>query len=305
MLNQIKSMFPSDLEQPALHHLLLSAVAPRPICFASTIDVKGNVNLSPFSFFNVFSSNPPIMIFSPAKGRNGHKNTLDNVKEIGEVVINIVNYPIVEQMSLSSTAYPKGVNEFIKSGLTQIKSDLIRPPRVGESPVALECTVEKIIELGDDTGAGNLVIAKVVKIHVQEKYLNESGQLDTKALDLVARMGGNWYSRVTGDSLFEIPKPLRAIGMGIDALPIYIRESTLLSGNNLARLGALDNLPSASDIKGVKDNPQVQVLLSNSKLSSIDLTKKLFKLAKSWIERQNANEALCLLMLIHFEYKSN
>ena len=301
-MSKIKTINPSDLSQPELHHLLLSAVAPRPICFASTVDKDGNVNLSPFSFFNVFSSNPPVMIFSPAKGRNGLKHTLENVKEVKEVVINIVNYPIVEQMSLSSTAYAKGVNEFLKSGLTEVKSDLINPPRVGEAPVSMECTVEKIIELGDEVGAGNLVFAKVIKIHVNEKYFDENGRLDTEALDLVARLDGNWYSRVTRESLFEIPKPLGIKGIGIDQLPKSVRESEFLSGNNLARLGSLESLPSQEEIKEISEHTEVSKLLSDLNEDPQQLKYEAIQLAKTWIEKDNAKDALALLYLIDPKY---
>ena len=297
-MSKIKTIDPTELSQPELHHLLLSAVAPRPICFASTVDKEGNVNLSPFSFFNVFSSNPPVMIFSPAKGRNGNKHTLENVKEVKEVVINIVNYPIVEQMSLSSTAYSKGVNEFEKSGLTQVESDLIKPPRVGEAPVSMECIVENIIELGDDVGAGNLVLAKVIKIHVNEDYFDENGRLDTEALDLVARLGGSWYSRITKDSLFEIPKPLGIKGIGIDQLPKSVKESKLLSGNNLARLGSLETLPTEKEIKKIYENTEVIELFSNHSEEPQKLKYEVTQLAISWIEKNSAKDALALLLLI-------
>ena len=295
-MSTIKSIDPTELSQPDLHHLLLSAVAPRPICFASSIDASGNVNLSPFSFFNVFSSAPPILIFSPAKGRNGHKHTLQNIREVKEVVINIVNYPIVEQMSLSSTAYPKGVNEFEKSGLTEVPSDKILPPRVGEAPVSMECIVENIIELGENIGAGNLVIVKVVKIHVQEKYLDADSKLDTEALDLVARLGGNWYSRVVPDSLFEIPKPLRAIGIGIDQLPKKIRESKHLTGNQLARLGSIDMLPSSDEIKKVSEKPIVNELFSNYNTEPARLERELYSVVEALIERNETRDALSLLL---------
>ncbi|CAN0600448.1 unnamed protein product, partial [Ectocarpus sp. 12 AP-2014] len=261
-------IIPSDISQPELHAYLLSAVAPRPICFASTVDKDGNVNLSPFSFFNVFSSNPPVLIFSPARsGRDGSmKHTHQNVLEVPEVVINIVNYPMVEQMSLSSTAYDKGVNEFEKAGFTQVKSDVVAPPRVGEAPVAMECTVTQVIPLADAPGAGNLILAKVERMHIQETYLNADGQLNTQKLDLVGRMGGSWYTRSSGDSLFEIPKPMRTKGIGVDSLPPAVVNSSILTGNNLGRLGNLEELPSQENILEVKANPEVIALLSiNSK----------------------------------------
>lgn len=285
-----KTIDPNLISQPELHSYLLSAVAPRPICFASTIDAAGNVNLSPFSFFNVFSSNPPIMIFSPA--RSGRDNTLkhthENVKEVAEVVINIVNYPIVEQMSLSSTAYKKGINEFTKAGLTQITSEKVKPPRVGEAPVAFECSVTEIIELADTPGAGNLILAKVELIHINETYLTD-GQLDTKKLDLVGRMGGSWYTRSSGNSLFEIPKPLRTKGIGVDALPESIRNSTILSGNNLGRLGNAEALPNEKEIKNY----------NTLAAASGKNREELHQLAKSILEAGDIQKALAIL--IHAE----
>ena len=241
-----RSLSPEQLSQAELHGYLLSAVAPRPICFASTISAKGEVNLSPYSFFNVFSSNPPVMIFSPARrGRdNTVKHSYENVKEVAEVTINVVNYPMVEQMSLASTEYARGVNEFEKAGFTQVESDLIKPPRVGEAPVSFECRVTEVIELGDGPGAGNLVLAEVLKIHLQEEYLDQDGGLDTRVLDLVGRMGGSWYTRASGDSLFEIPKPLRTLGIGVDSLPESARNSTILTGNELGRLGNSEVMPA-------------------------------------------------------------
>lgn len=283
----IKTIDPTSIPQPELHAYLLSAVAPRPICFASTIDAAGNVNLSPFSFFNVFSSNPPILIFSPARsGRdNSLKHTHQNVKEVPEVVINIVNYPIVEQMSLSSTAYKKGVNEFTKAGLTEVPSEKVKPPRVDEAPVAFECSVTEVIELADTPGAGNLILAKVELIHINETYLTD-GQLDTQKLDLVGRMGGSWYTRSSGDSLFEIPKPIRTKGIGVDNLPESIRNSTILTGNNLGRLGNVEELPSQAEIKAVT------TITANNR-------EELHLLAKDILEKGETEKALAIL--IHAE----
>ena len=208
-MNNIKSIDPAKLETKEIHKILLSSVAPRPIAFASTIDSKGNVNLSPFSYFNVFSSNPPILIFSPSRRvrDNTTKHTLENAKETKEVVINIVNHSIVEQMSKSSREYDKGVNEFIETGLTQAESLKVKPPRVLESPISFECTVDKIVSLGESGGAGQLIIAKVVQIHINKEYLDSHGNIDSEKLDLVARMGGDWYTRVNKESMFKIPKP--------------------------------------------------------------------------------------------------
>lgn len=287
----IKTIDPTSIPQPELHAYLLSAVAPRPICFASTIDAAGNVNLSPFSFFNVFSSNPPILIFSPARsGRdNSLKHSHQNVKEVPEVVINIVNYPIVEQMSLSSTAYAKGVNEFTKAGFTEVPSEKVKPPRVDEAPVAFECSVTEVIELADTPGAGNLILAKVELIHINETYLTD-GQLDTQKLDLVGRMGGSWYTRSSGDSLFEIPKPIRTKGIGVDNLPESIRNSTILTGNNLGRLGNVEELPGQAEIKAVTTITAIQ---------SANNREELHLLAKDILEKGETEKALAIL--IHAE----
>ena len=208
-MKNIKSIDPINLETKKLHKILLSSIAPRPIAFASTIDSNGNVNLSPFSYFNVFSSNPPILIFSPSRRvrDNTTKHTLENAMETKEVVINVVNFPIVEQMSKSSVEYEKGVNEFIETGLTQVKSMLVKPPRVLESPVSFECKVQDIVSLGESGGAGQLIIAKVVQIHIDKKFIDNNGDIDSEKLDLVARMGGDWYTRTTKESMFKIPKP--------------------------------------------------------------------------------------------------
>lgn len=261
----IQSIDPNQLSVGELHRLLLASVAPRPIALASTIDAKGNVNLSPFSFFNVFSANPPILIFSPARrGRdNTVKHTYENVKERNEVVVNIVNHAIVEQMSLSSTEYTSDVNEFVKAGFTQVPSDTVRPPRVGEAPVSFECIVENVMELGDQGGAGNLVISKIQRIHLHEKYLNASGELDTQKLDLVARMGESWYCRASGDALFEIPKPIFNKGIGVDALPSHVLNSDVLTGNHLGRLGNLEHIPTTSEIEKLKNSTELQLILNN------------------------------------------
>ena len=294
-----KSIDPQSISQPELHGYLLTAVAPRPIAFASTIDKAGNVNLSPFSFFNVFSSNPPMMIFSPARrGRdNTTKHTYDNVLEVPEVVINIVNYPIVEQMSLSSTEYDREVNEFVKSGLTEVPSEQVRPPRVGESPVAFECVVDQVIELGDGPGAGNLVLAKVVMIHINEQYLNEKGRLDTRTLDLVGRMGGIWYTRSSGDSLFEIPKPLQSKGIGFDQLPSHILNSSVLTGNNLGRLANIEQIPNAEALAQMKKEPAIAQLLSDYAGQSEARREALHRKAQQYLEDREPEKAFCVLLL--------
>ena len=243
------SISPKDISTGQLHGYLLGAVSPRPIAFASTVDVDGRVNLSPFSFFNVFSAKPPIMVFSPARRvrNNTTKHTLENVLATQEVVINIVSYDMVQQMSLSSTEYSEGVNEFEKAGLTEVASHVVQPPRVGESPVQFECKVNDVISLGAEGGAGNLIIAEVVKLHINENILDESGRIDAVRLDAVARMGGNWYNRAKL-GMFEVPKPLSAIGIGVDSLPETIKRSRILTGNDLGMLANIEILPKAADV---------------------------------------------------------
>ncbi len=244
------SISPEEVSTAQLHGYLLGAIAPRPIAFASTISKDGAVNLSPFSFFNVFSANPPVVIFSPARRvrDNTIKHTLENVKEVPEVVINIVNYAMVQQMSLSSTEYSKGVNEFEKAGFTAVKSETVTPPRVGEAPVQLECKVLNIVALGDQGGAGNLIIAQVYKLHIKKEILDANGKIDPIKIDAVARMGGNWYSR-SREGIFEVPKPLRSLGIGVDAIPNSIKNSRLLSGNDLGQLGNVEMLPTQEEVK--------------------------------------------------------
>lgn len=250
------SIDPKEVSTAVLHSYLLGAVAPRPIAFASTIDRDGNPNLAPFSFFNVFSANPPIAIFSPARsGRTGDtKHTYNNIKEVPEVVINMVNYDMVQQVSLASTEYPKGTNEFTKAGFTELPSKKVKPFRVKESPAQLECIVKQVIELGDKGGAGNLIICEVVMIHVNENVLDANKQIDPNKIDLVARMGGNWYSRTNGDALFEVTKPLLNLGIGVDQIPAFIRNSNILTGNDLGKLGNIEKLPTGSEIEEFKNS---------------------------------------------------
>ncbi|XMO88381.1 flavin reductase family protein [Algibacter sp. AS12] len=243
------SIDPKSLSTSKLHGYLLSAIAPRPIAFASTMDAEGNPNLSPFSFFNVFSANPPILIFSPARRvkNNTTKHTLQNAEITKEVVINVVNYNMVHQMSLSSTEYPEGVNEFEKAGLTMLKSDLVKPFRVAEAPVQFECKVNEIVKLGSQGGAGNLIICEVVKLHIDDAVLDDNGSIDQNKLDLVARAGGSYYSRAK-DGFFEIPKPIATLGIGVDALPELVKNSTVLTGNDLGMLGNIEALPPHESI---------------------------------------------------------
>lgn len=236
---------PGETKTAQFHQLLLSAIAPRPICFASTIDKEGRPNLSPFSFFNVFGSKPPILIFSPARRvrDNTIKHTLENAIETGEVVINVVNYAIVQQMSLSSCEYGPGVNEFVKAGLSPLASDLVKPFRVKESPVHFECKVLEVKATGEEGGAGNLIICEVLRMHINDDVLNEQQQIDPNKIDLVARMGGDYYCRASGDALFTVPKPNLQLGMGIDQLPEDIKNSSILRGNHLGQLANYTQLP--------------------------------------------------------------
>ena len=257
---------PKDLSTKDLHGYLLSSVGPRPIALVSTIDNEGRPNLSPFSFFNVFSANPPIAIFSPARRvrNNTTKHTLQNAASNKEVVINVVSYPIVEQTSLSSTEYKEGVNEFIKSGFTPLESIEVKPYRVKESPVQMECIVKDIISLGEEGGAGNLVVCEIVKMHISENVLNEHHQIDPNKIDLVGRMGANWYCRASNTSLFEVQKPNSKIGIGYDQLPQHIRNSHILSGNDLAKLANVESLPSMEDVEKFKGNKDLVNILKSS-----------------------------------------
>ncbi|MDX1908093.1 MAG: flavin reductase family protein [Bacteroidia bacterium] len=294
-MQHIHSLDPGTLSTPVLQQWLQAAVAPRPVAFVSTTDAAGQVNLSPFSFYNLFSSNPPILVFSPARrGTDGTtKHTLDNVLEVPEAVVNVVPYAIVAQMSLASTEYEKGVNEFIKSGLTPVPSDLVRPPRVAESPVAFECVVDQVISLGASGGAGNLVLARVVRIHAHTACLTPEGLPDTTRLDLVARMGGNWYCRASGDALFEIPKPLRTRGIGVDQLPAPVRESTVLTGNELGRLGNAERVPDAADLEALYTDPDVISLLSRP--AEANTPEAWHRLAQRHLAAGHTAHALALL----------
>ena len=283
------SIDPKEIATGKLHGYLLGAVAPRPIAFASTIDANGNPNLSPFSFFNVFGSNPPIMIFSPARRvrDNTTKHTLDNVLATKEVVINIVNYAIVQQMSLSSTEYPEGVNEFEKAGFTMLASDKIKPFRVAESPVQFECKVKDVIFTGDKGGAGNLIICEVVKIHISEAVLDENGAIDQHKIDLVARAGGSYYSRAR-DGFFEIPKPIATIGIGVDAIASEIKNSTILTGNNLGMLGNVAQLPNEKSVNNFrKEHPQ---------FIGLETTKK-HTFAQEFLKKNDVESAWKVLLI--------
>ena len=286
------SFDPKHISTARLHGYLLSAVAPRPIAFASTIDADGNPNLSPFSYFNVFSSNPPILIFSPARRvrNNTTKHTLENAKATKEVVINVVNYDIVQQMSLSSTEYGKGVNEFEKSGLTMLESDLVKPFRVAESPVQFECRVNDIIELGTEGGAGNLIICEVVKFHIDDSVMDDKDIIIQEKLDLVARAGGNYYNRAK-KGFFEIPKPLLTLGIGVDAMPNEVKNSMILTGNDLGMLGNIEELPSKKEVEAFIDNvseryPNIREMSHRQK----------HKIARNYLSYGDVNSAWKLLL---------
>lgn len=289
MSNMI-AIHPADLSTSKLHGYLLGAVGPRPIAFASTVDKNGRPNLSPFSFFNVFSANPPVLIFSPARRvrNNTTKHTLENIIATKEVVINVVNYDMVQQMSLASTEYEQGENEFIKSGLTMVPSDVVRPFRVGESPVQFECKVTKVEPLGKEGGAGNLIFSEVVKIHIKKSILDSQGGIDQFKIDLVARMGGNWYSRAKV-GMFEVPKPLSTRGIGVDSLPEPIRTSTVLSGNDLGMLGNVETLPGKKEVELFMDQ--------HPELKKVAVKQDLHKKAKEFLMNNDVSSAWKVLMI--------
>lgn len=288
----MKSFKPSELPTAQLQMYLQGAIAPRPIAFASTINEEGVPNLSPFSFFNIFSANPPILVFSPSRRvrDNTTKHTLENVLATKEVVINVVNYDIVQQTSLSSTEYGDGVNEFEKAGLTAIPSDLVKPFRVAESPVQFECKVNDVIALGTEGGAGNLVICEIVKVHIKEEVLSEAGGIDQHKIDLVSRLGGNWYSR-SNMGLFEVPKPLVTLGIGVDSIPDAIKKDNFFTGNDLGMLGNIEALPTEEEIAiFVQENFTVKAVLS------ADDRLKVNQLAKEYLEKQDILSAWKVLL---------
>ena len=287
---------PKEIKLGQLHAYLSGAIAPRPIALVSTVDEDGEDNLSPFSFFNVFSANPPIAIFSPARRvrDNTVKHTYDNVKVKPECVINIVNYDIVQQMSLSSTEYPKGVNEFVKSGLTPLASDVVSAKRVAESPIQLECIVKDVIELGDDGGAGNLVISEIVRIHINEAVLDDMGRIDPIKIDQVARLGGDWYCRAK-DSLFAVAKPLERMGMGVDQLPADIRLSKILTGNHLGQLGNTEKMPDETSVNEFKLTELTDLFLDHED-NPMELEKALHRHAAEYLDKGQVEEAWMTLL---------
>lgn len=279
----MKTITPKDISTVDLQRYLQTAVGPRPIAMASTIDADGNPNLSPFSFFNLFSANPPILVFSASRRvrDNSLKHTLFNVQATMQVVINVVNYDMVQQTSLSSTEYKDGVNEFVKSGLTMIPSEVVRPFRIKESPVQFECAVQEIIPLGDQGGAGNLVICEVLKMHISEEVLDDNGNIDQHKIDLVARMGSNWYTRAN-EGMFEVEKPLTTLGVGVDALPIEVVESDIFSGNDLGVLGNIEQIPTEEEVSAfVASNNELQEILKKG------IQSEKFKKAKIYLKENN------------------
>lgn len=283
---------PKKSSVPTVHGYLLGAVSPRPIAFASTVDREGNVNLSPFSFFNCFGANPPVVVFSPARrGRdNTTKHTYENLLEVPEVVINVVTYNMVQQVSLASSEYPRGTNEFVKAGFTEVPSQQVKPPRVGESPVSMECKVLQIIPTGDKGGAGNLVICEVVLMHISEDILDADKRIDPWKLDAVARLGGDWYCRVQGDAIFSVPKPLDKLGIGIDKLPPSIRNSKVLTGNDLGMLANIEKLPQADDVDYLRNDPSVSDALEKGE-------EALHALAQQLLKERRIDDAWKILLL--------
>ncbi len=296
----MKTIDPKELEIAKFHGLLLGAVAPRPIAFASTIDADGKSNLSPFSFFNVFSANPPIAIFSPARRVRGNttKHTLENVEVVKEVVINVVSYAMVQQMNLASTEYPEGVNEFEKAGFTPLVSDLVRPFRVKESPVQFECKVREVIKLGEEGGAGNLIVAEILRMHIDENVLDSYGNIDPNRIDLVARMGNDWYCRASGNALFELAKPGRDHGIGVNALPVHVRNSRILTGNDLGLLGGISELPTAEEIKAYRNQSRLDELIQEKGDNRSEVEKQLHQNAKMLLSEGKVKEACMMLLLL-------
>lgn len=283
-----------------IHDLLLGSVSPRPIALASTVDKAGNVNLSPFSFFNIFGTRPAILVFSPSRRvrDNTTKHTLENILETMEVVINTVSYSIVEQVSLASAEYEKGMNEFVKAGFTEIKSVLVKPPRVKESLVSFECRVLEVKSMGTEGGAGNLVICEVILIHADDSIFNEQGKVDPQKIDSVARMGGEYYCRANGDSIFELPKPVTPLGIGIDQLPEAIRNSAVLTGNNLGRLANIDKIPSDQEVKTFEESYNYKPI---GQTNEADRIIAIHKQAQLFLANNEVKKAWLLLLSTRYQ----
>ncbi|MEO6221231.1 MAG: flavin reductase family protein [Ginsengibacter sp.] len=292
-----KTLLLKDLKTSEVSNFLHYAIAPRPICFASTVDLRGNVNLSPFSFFNLFSTNPPVIIFSPARRvrDNTTKHTLQNLLEVPEVAVNIVSYDMVQQVSLSSCEFPKGTDEFIKAGFTKEPSQLIKPPRVKESPVQMECKVIEVKTLGEKSGAGNLIIAEIVMMHIHENILDEAGKIDQRKLDLAARLGGNWYGRVNADNIFQVQKPNTELGIGIDSLPDSIKNSKFLTGNHLGQLANVNELPF---INPSFEDEKLKNIFQYYSIEPIEMEKELHLYAAILLNEGKVNEAWQVLLAL-------
>jgi len=292
------SINPIEIKTAVLHSYMLHAVAPRPIAFASTIDRDGKMNLSPFSFFNAFGSNPPTLVFSPSRRvrDNTIKHTLENIYEIKEVVINVVNYAMVQQASLASCEFPKDVNEFVKAGFTPLKSDIVKPYRVKESPVQFECKVNQVIETGDQGGAGNLVICEILRLHISEDILDADQKIDQQKIDLVARMGGDLYCRASGNAIFKVEKPNLKLGIGFDQLPENIRNSKVLTGNDLGMLANVEALPAKDEIKAFKEIDDVKKLFEVLNEDKSNRTLAAHLAAKKLIAEGKVSEAWKLLL---------
>lgn len=293
----MQSFNPTDIPVSKLHGMMLGVIGPRPIAFASTIDENGHPNLAPFSFFNMFSANPPILIFSPARSGldNSTKHTYENVKVHKEVVVNIVDFSMVQQTSLASTAYPRGVNEFEKAGFTMLASDIVKPFRAKESPAQFECVVKDVVELGTEGGAGNLVICEVVKVHVRADLLDENLHVNQEKIDLVGRMGGAYYCRATGDALFQVAKPILKTGIGVDNIPFDIKNSSILSGNDLGQLGNVEALPNETDVNEYRLTELSQYFVDHEDDPNT-LEKVLHEKAKELISGGKINEAWMTLL---------
>ncbi len=296
----IRTINPADLKPPEFYRYLISTIGPRPIAFASTVDGQGNVNLSPFSFFNVFGYNPPTLVFAPSLNRHGQKkHTLLNVEEVPEVVINVVSYGMVEQMSLASAEFERGINEFEKAGFTAVASDRVRPPRVAESPAAYECVVKQIIATGDGDatlrpGAGYLVVCEVVMAHLHETLFDENGGIVQERVDLIGRLGGDWYSRAHGDALFAVGRP--QVGIGFDRLPPGLRNSVILSGNDLGKLGSFAALPTAEEVAGFRASGVLDELLHEARYGCQYLPDLLHRRAKQLLAENKVREAWLTLL---------
>lgn len=295
-----KTFDASETSQNILHQLILGAISPRPIAFASTVDADGKANLAPFSFFNAFGVNPTTIIFSPARrGRdNTVKHTYENIKQVPEVVINAVTYSMVEQVSLASAEFEKGVNEFDKAGFTAIASEKVRPFRVKESPVQWECKVRQIIETGDGGGAANLMICEVVMVHVNEDVLDANGMIDPRKMDLVGRMGGNYYVRAHGDAMFEVEKPLHKPAIGIDALPLSLRNSSILTGNELGRLGSVEFPPTEEELTQARNLESNLTIIEDKSLTASAKLEKLHLLVRAMLRTDKKRLALATGFLL-------